>query len=65
MPFGIMAVNAIICGILCMTLPETNKVAMPDTVKQVAQDKNALAVNGDNEKLKPFQADHDDDNNRF
>jgi hypothetical protein len=64
MPFGIMAVNAIICGILCMTLPETNKVAMPDTVKQV-EDKNVLAVNGDDEKLKPFQEDHDDDNTRF
>jgi hypothetical protein len=35
MPFGIMAFNALICGILFMTLPETNKKAMPDTVKQV------------------------------
>jgi ribonucleotide reductase beta subunit family protein with ferritin-like domain len=30
-----MAINALICGILFMTLPETNKKAMPDTVKQV------------------------------
>jgi hypothetical protein len=57
MPFGIMAVNAIICGILCMNLPETNKVAMPDTVKQVAKDKNSLAVNGD-EKLKGSDQDN-------
>ncbi|KAK3728558.1 hypothetical protein QZH41_011636 [Actinostola sp. cb2023] len=35
LPFGIMAVNALVSGILYMTLPETNKVSMPDTVKQV------------------------------
>jgi hypothetical protein len=35
MPFGIMAVNALICGIISMMLPETNKKTMPDTVKQV------------------------------
>ena len=35
MPFSIMAIAAILCGILCLLLPETSKMAMPDTVKQV------------------------------
>ncbi|KAK3733475.1 hypothetical protein QZH41_007063 [Actinostola sp. cb2023] len=35
MPFGIMAINALICGILCMTLPETTNKSLADTVDQV------------------------------
>ena len=38
LPFGIMAVNALVSGILYMTLPETNKVSMPDTVKQMVDE---------------------------
>lgn len=53
MPFSIMAINALICGILCMTLPETNKLAMPDTVEQLQKDKAFIPVDGDNEKLNP------------
>jgi hypothetical protein len=51
MPFGIMAINALICGILCMTLPETNKKAMPDTIKQVDDDskESGVEANGDDE----------------
>lgn len=53
MPFSIMAINALICGILCMTLPETNKLAMPDTVEQLQKDEVFIPVDGDNEKLNP------------
>ena len=35
MPCGIMAIFAVICGILFFFLPETYNQAMPDTVQQV------------------------------
>ncbi|XP_031565337.1 organic cation transporter-like protein isoform X1 [Actinia tenebrosa] len=34
-PFAIMSATAFVCGILFTSLPETNKKAMPDTVKQI------------------------------
>lgn len=60
MPFGIMAINAFICGILCLTLPETNKVVMPDTLQQVAPDSDTSTAEEENEKLNkpPLEEDH-------
>ncbi|XP_031560862.1 solute carrier family 22 member 15-like [Actinia tenebrosa] len=55
MPFGIMAINALISGILCMTLPETKDKAMPDTIKQVymnSQHSGIDAGNTDDETTK-------------
>ncbi|KAK3748637.1 hypothetical protein QZH41_004513 [Actinostola sp. cb2023] len=49
MPFGIMAINALVSGLLFLTLPETHNKAMPDTVQQMettgGQDSGADDVN--------------------
>ena len=55
MPFGIMAINAIICGILCLTLPETTDKSLPDTVRQV--DETQSTSSGREEKN---ESDHDE-----
>jgi len=34
LPFAIMGVNALLAGVLCMTLPETNNQPMQETVKR-------------------------------
>ena len=34
LPFAIMGINALLAGILCMTLPETNNQPMLETVKR-------------------------------
>ncbi|XP_048577052.1 solute carrier family 22 member 15-like [Nematostella vectensis] len=47
MPFGIMALNALICGILCMTLPETKDKPLPDTVKQTEESPCEYAFEAD------------------
>lgn len=49
MPFGIMAINAIICGILCLTLPETTDKSLPDTVRQV-DEAQSTSSGGEEEK---------------
>ena len=54
-PFAIMAINAIICGVLCLTLPETTDKSLPDTVRQVAEPQSTSS--GGKEEN---EADHDE-----
>ena len=57
MPFGIMAINAIICGILCLTLPETSGKSLSDTVKQVNE---TQSTSSGREEEEEDEANHDE-----